>query len=51
MKENEPTLCKDFLVYQPPKIEVEEVCVEQGFAGSEAGGKTSDWNPVDGRWE
>jgi len=50
MKGNEQA-SKDFLIYQPPEVEVMEVRVEQGFAGSEAGGKTSGWEPVDGRWE
>jgi len=46
--EQEP---KTTFPYEPPEVEVMEVCVEQGFAGSDTGGDTSDWNPVPGHWQ
>lgn len=37
--------------YEPPEIEAVEVHVEQGFAGSDTGGNTSDWDPIPGKWQ
>lgn len=38
-------------LYEPPEVEITEVCVEQGFAGSDTGGTISDWEHESGQWQ
>ncbi len=42
---------KTVFSYDPPKVEVTEVYVEQGFAGSDTGGSTPDWSHGQGQWQ
>lgn len=37
--------------YEPPEVEIMEVRVEQGFAGSDTGGSAPDWEPEHGQWQ
>lgn len=37
--------------YEPPEVEMTEVRVEQGFAGSDTGGSTPEWTPDHGQWQ
>lgn len=37
-------------LYEPPAVEVVEVCVELGFAGSPTGVDTPDWGHEPGYW-
>ena len=39
-----------FMVYEAPQVELVEVEVEQGFAGSETKGYLNQWNIDNGSW-
>ena len=51
-EEREKGVSEDFLVYQPPEVEVTVVRVEFGFAlSTPPNGNAPDWNPSEGEWE